>query len=449
MYSSNQQINKKTMKIKLNIYPVVILLYAFFYTQQASAQRNNIKDYVKIEIAPDSEDWTYQIGEKAHFTIRVIRANKPLKNVDLSYEIGPEKMKPVITGSDKMQKGYITVNAGTMKTPGFMTCLCKVEVDGITYSNYVNIGFSPGKIQPTTTLPKDFFEFWEQAKAEASRIPLEPLITLLPEQCTPHVNVYHVRLQHYKKDTYLYGLLCIPKKEGKYPAVLRVPGAGVKKHPAEIELAEKGMITFAIGIHGIPLTLDNEVYNDLRSGVLNNYAFYHLDNKEQYYYRRVYTGCIRALDFLCGLPEYDGSNLGVIGGSQGGALAIVTAGLDSRIKALVAFYPALCDLTGYLNERAGGWPHMFAPQNQKLNNKPEKVETSKYYDVVNFARYVRAPGYYSWGYNDPTCPPTSYYAAYNLITAPKRIFVAHDNGHWRTKEQDILTNDWFCKELIK
>ena len=48
---------------------------------------------------------------------------------------------------------------------------------------------------------------------------------------------------------------------------------------------------------------------------------------------------------------------------------------------------------------------MFAPENAKLNNKPEKVETSKYFDVVNFARLVTAPGYYSFGYNDPTCPP--------------------------------------------
>ena len=209
------------------------------------------------------------------------------------------------------------------------------------------------------------------------------------------------------------------------------------------------MITFAIGIHGIPQTLPDDLYPNLSKGVLDDYAFYHLDDKDCYYYRRVYTGCVRALDFLCSLPEYDGENLGVIGGSQGGALAIVTAGLDTRVKALVAFYPALCDLTGYLHGRAGGWPAMFAPQNQNLNNKPEKVATSRYYDVVNFARFIKAPGYYSWGYNDPTCPPTSTYSAYNVITAPKQLFIAHDTGHWRTKEQDIITNNWFCKQLIK
>lgn len=428
---------------------LLLIMLLCGHTVHLHAQRSNVKDHVRIEIVPDHEDWTYRVGEKAGFTIRVVRANIALKNIPLTYEIGPEKMKPVKTGSSQMEKGTLKIDAGTMKSPGFMTCLCKAEVDGITYTNYINIGFDPLKIEPATTLPKDFTQFWEQTKAEAAKIPMEPLLTLLPDQCTPNTNVYHVRLQHYKKGTYFYGILCMPKKPGKYPAVLRVPGAGVKKQPAEMFFAEKNMITLAVGIHGIPQTLDNHVYSDLGRGVLENYAFYNLDDKEHYYYRRVYTGCVRALDFLCSLPEYDGENLGVIGGSQGGALAIVTAGLDARVKALVAFYPALCDLTGYLHGRAGGWPAMFAPHNDKLNNKPEKIETSKYYDVVNFARFVKAPGYYSWGYNDPTCPPTSYYAAYNVISAPKYVYVAHDNGHWRNKEQDLITNNWFIKMLTE
>lgn len=432
-----------------SIFFLFLLALLCFRPAASFAQRSNIKDYVRIEITPDHDDWTYRTGEPASFTIRVVRGNVALKNIPLTYEIGPEKMPPTQSGKSQMEQGSLKVKAGTMKTPGFITCLCHTEVDGIAYSNYVNIGFSPDKLQPTTTLPSDFTEFWERAKAETARIPMAPLVTLLPEQCTPETNVYHVRLQHYKKGTYLYGILCLPKAPGKYPAVLRVPGAGVKKQPAEMALAEKGMITLAIGIHGISQTLPNDLYADLNRGVLNNYAFYNLDDKDHYYYRRVYTGCIRALDFLCSLPEYDGENLGVIGGSQGGALAMVTAGLDSRVKALVAFYPALCDLTGYLHDRAGGWPAMFAPHNQKLNNKPEKVETSRYYDVVNFARFIQAPGYYSWGYNDPTCPPTSTYSAYNVIVAPKQLFIAHDTGHWRTKEQDILTTNWICKQLIK
>ena len=126
-----------------------------------------------------------------------------LKNIPLIYEIGPEKLPPNQTGSSDLKNGSFKVKAGTMKTPGFITCLCRTEVDGITYSNYVNIGFSPEKLKPTTTLPEDFTKFWERAKAETASIPMEPLITLLPEQCTPETNVYRKEVTSMAFSVYL------------------------------------------------------------------------------------------------------------------------------------------------------------------------------------------------------------------------------------------------------
>ena len=76
-----------------------------------------------------------------------------------------------------------------------------------------------------------------------------------------------------------------------------------------------------------------------------------------------------------------------------------------------------------------------------------KIETSRYYDVVNFARRVTAPGLYSWGFNDETCPPTSMYSAYNVITAPKRLILAYDTGHRSTQEQVDDVHDWLADEL--
>ncbi|HNV31034.1 MAG TPA: acetylxylan esterase, partial [Cyclobacteriaceae bacterium] len=158
-------------------------------------------------------------------------------------------------------------------------------------------------------------------------------------------------------------------------------------------------------------------------------------------------GCVRANDFLASLPQFDGVHLGVTGGSQGGALSIITAALDSRVKYLAAFYPALSDLTGYLNGRAGGWPHLFNKENLPNNNSKEKIETTGYYDVVNFARQLKVPGMYSWGYNDETCPPTSMYAAYNVITAPKTLYLALETGHWTFPEQNEKMTGWIVQQL--
>jgi cephalosporin-C deacetylase-like acetyl esterase len=135
---------------------------------------------------------------------------------------------------------------------------------------------------------------------------------------------------------------------------------------------------------------------------------------------------IRAVDYLTSLPNWDGKTVVVIGGSQGGALSIITAALDSRVKALAAFHPALSDITGYIHGRVGGWPELFRGP---ANRTTDKLETASYYDVVNFARRVKVPGIYSWGYNDETCMPTSTYAAYNSIAAPKTLTLQLATAH--------------------
>ena len=68
---------------------------------------------------------------------------------------------------------------------------------------------------------------------------------------------------------------------------------------------------------------------------------------------------IRASDFLFSLPQFDGTNDAVDGGSQGGNLTISAGALDPRVKAIAASYPALSDHFGYLRGRAGGWPQML------------------------------------------------------------------------------------------
>jgi cephalosporin-C deacetylase-like acetyl esterase len=226
-----------------------------------------------------------------------------------------------------------------------------------------------------------------------------------------------------------------------------VPGAGVRPYSGDITNAEKGIITLQIGIHGIPVNLDPQVYADLGRGILNGYPNYNLDDKNRFFYKRVYLGCVRANDFLVSLPQFDGKNLAVTGGSQGGALSIVTAALDARVKWLGAFYPAISDVTGYLSGRAGGWPHYFDKNGLAFNNKKEKIETAGYYDVVNFARRLSQPGIYSWGYNDETCPPTSMYASYNVIKAPKELYLALETGHWTYPEQQEKVSNWLVKKL--
>ena len=403
--------------------------------------------FVKVIVAPDHTDWTYKTGEPVNFKITVLKDGNPLKNISVKYQVGPEKMEPVKKDSVVLANGVFAVPAVTLKIPGFVQCIATANFDGKEYRGIGAAGFEPLAIQPTVANPADFLQFWDSAKSDLAKIPLDARMTLLPDRCTENVNVFHVNIQNYRSGARLYGILCVPKKEGKYPALLRVPGAGIRPYRGDVANAEKGIITLEIGIHGIPVNLDESVYTSLGSGALTNYPAINLDNKDRYYYKRVYMGCVRANDFLFSLPQFDGINLAVTGGSQGGALSIVTAALDSRVKWLGAFYPALSDVTGYLHGRAGGWPHLFNKDNIVFNSSKEKIETCSYYDVVNFARRLKVPGIYSWGYNDETCPPTSMYAAYNVITSPKSLYLALETGHWTYPEQDQKVTAWLVEKL--
>ncbi|GAB3989049.1 acetylxylan esterase [Spirosoma daeguense] len=402
---------------------------------------------VKVLITPDHADWVYKVGEPVKFNISVYRNNVLMKGAKLRYEIGPEKMEPTKKETVTLKDGTLALDGGTMKTSGFLRCIATVEWDGKEYRGLTTAGFDPLTIKPTVENPADFKAFWDNAKADLAKLPIDAKMTLLPERCTALSNVYHLSLQNINSSRF-YGILCVPKKAGKYPAILRVPGAGVRPYNGMIAEADKGFITLEVGIHGVPVTMDPSVYMDLARGPLAGYQAANLDDRDRYYYKRVYLGCVRAVDFLVGMPEYDGQNIAVTGGSQGGALSIVTAGLDSRIKWLGAYYPALSDVTGYLHNRAGGWPHLFFGNEKAYNNKPDRIKTTGYYDVVNFARQVNAPGRYAWGFNDETCPPTSMYASYNVIPGPKMLDIDFlDTGHWTYPEQTEKMTNWLLEQL--
>jgi len=423
---------------------LAVLSFLFiFFSSIAFAQENT--GTIQVRVRPDREGWTYSPGEPVTFHIAVIRDGFPLHNVNVTYKIGPEMMPPAIEKSVPLPDEGLQVQAGTLKDPGFLRCIATVEFGGKTYRGLATAGFAPEKIKPTAEDPADFDAFWNAGREELGRLPLDAKLTLLPEYSTPNVDCYHVNLQNVGSNSgasRLYGILCEPKAEGKFPALLNVPGAGVRPYRGVVDLAEKGIITFQIGIHGIPVNLDPLLYDSLRTAALDGYWTYGLDSRDRYYYRRVYLGCVRANDFLVSRAKWDGRNLMVTGGSQGGALTIVTAALDPRIKGLAAYYPALSDLTGYLQGRAGGWPHMFRSEKDPTLRLREKVETSRYFDVVNFARRVRVPGLYSWGYNDETCPPTSMFSAYNVVQSQKKLLIALETGHNTVAEQAERVNRW-------
>lgn len=427
------------------------LLLIPFVTVFANTSAQNSPSPIKLIefiLTPDAKDWNYKVNDNASVQVSVLKFGVPMHDVSISYETGPEMLPADKKTSILLKNGQGKIDIGTSKQPGFRQLLVSTAYKGKTYSDIIKVAFSPEKITPTVHMPEDFLKFWESAKAEAGKIPMDVILTPLPQYSTSTVDVFLINLQNYKKGQRLYGYLCKPKAAGKYPVLFTPPGAGIKSILPSTAYAEQGYISLSIEIHGISPLLDNETYRNI-STAFGDYTQNKLDDRDNYYYKSVYLGCVRSIDYLCSLPEWDKKNVVVTGGSQGGALSIVTAALDKRVSCLAAFYPALCDITGYLHGRAGGWPHLLSPRNQPVNNTPEKLKTIGYYDVVNFAKQITVPGFYSWGYNDNTCPPTSVFAAVNSIKAPKAISITPISGHWRFEETNQESLEWIKKQLQK
>lgn len=436
--------NINTLKPTHKISFLALLVFFLAFSELAFAQIP--RQYLDISVSPDKPGWVYSVGEKVEFIVSVTQSGRPVPVENVRFFVKEEKMDPIQEGPLVLKEGKATIAASGMKTPGFLRCEVFATVGGKEYRGLGTAAFEPEKIQPTVNMPEDFEAFWNNGKAELAKVPMDPKMIHIPERSTEAVDVYHVNFQNIRNSR-IYGVLTVPKGGEKYPAILQVPGAGIRPYSGDLAKAARGAIVLQIGIHGIPIDMAPEVYANLSSGALNGYWNFNVSDKDLYYYKRVYLGCIRAVDFLVSLPEYDGENLAVQGGSQGGALSIITAALDPRIKYLASMYPAMSDMTGYLNGRAGGWPHIFAGNNLAYFNYPDAIETIGYYDVVNFARILKTPGFYSWGYNDDTCPPTSYYSAYNQIKAPKEVFVIPETGHWTYPEQGVKAENWLFEKL--
>ncbi len=397
-------------------------------SMMAMAQSSS-HQYVTVVAEPDHADWTYRTGETAHFTAYAIKENVRMRDTEITYSYGPDKLDAVFTKTIKTDRnGVAHFDVPGAKTPGFTSVRVKVELDGHNYSSMTNIAFDPYTIKPTTTMPDDFEQFWDEAMKKAAQVPMQPTLRHSDEESNDRVDVYYLRLQSYKKGNYVYGVLTVPKTEGRKPAILRLPGAAGRSFNGPNELAYEGFVVLEIGVHGIPVDQDKEIYRQLEAGALAGYTTMGIDNRDTYYYKRSILGCVRAVDYLCTRNDVDTTRIATYGGSQGGMLSIMTAALSPHVSALFAYFPAFCDLTGYYYGRGAGWPHLFRNPNEP--NIKARMEVSRYYDTVNFARILKVPGFYAWGFNDPACCPTSTFSAYNVITAPKQLQVGRDTGHW-------------------
>lgn len=314
--------------------------------------------------------------------------------------------------------------------PGFYQVCVSMEDDCV---KTFNIGVRPEEIVSEQTKQPDFDEFWEKNLAELAAVPMSAKLTLMPERSTAERNVYRVEMQGTDGVT-IGGILAEPVKEGKYPAYVEFMGYGADVYPYWGG-SDPETIQFLVSVRGQGIFREPEARWIDRG----------LKSKDTFYYKGAFCDAVRAVDFVASRPGCDPQRLFALGESQGGALTWIAASLDHRIKAIAPAVPFLSDYEDYA--KIVWWPmwEVFEQADKEGIDRDDLFTTLSYFDVKNFTDRIECPVYMAFGLQDPTCPPHTNFAGYNMVKGEKQYMCVPTCGHgmWEIDAWKEARDKWF------
>lgn len=302
-----------------------------------------------------------------------------------------------------------------------------------------NFAIDPELMTTAPDAQPDFSQFWVKAKQELAAVDPQYKLTRVDSLGSNTRDCYVVEMRSLG-NVLIRAYLLIPKKPGKYPAVLTVQGFSTNLK-SDWTFDDDNAVSLGLNIRGHDNSRD-----DVNPG-FPGFLTYHIDDKDQYIYRGAYMDCVRAIDFLFSRPEVDTNRVAVEGGSQGGALSFATAALcGNRIKIAVPAVPFLSDFPEYL--KIAIWPanewNDYAAANPQTGIAGV-LKTLSYFDIKNLAPWVTASVFMAVWLVDETCPPRINFAAYNQLKSEKKYAVFPDSGHGLPAEYNVM-RDQFIRD---
>lgn len=282
--------------------------------------------------------------------------------------------------------------------------------------------------------PADFDTFWQSTLAESrAAAPAGAELELLDVGLRT-LDVYDVTFPGFAGQP-IRAWLRVPRgAAGPLPAVVQYIGyGGGRGRPTEnLTLASAGFAHLFVDTRGqgsswsIGATADSGETGPQIPGVMTR----GIGHRDTYYYRRLFTDAVRAVDAVRTLEMVDAERVAVTGGSQGGGIALAVAGLVDDLTAVLPQVPFLCDFPRAVTI------HDRDPYNELVRylaqhrDQVERVfDTLSYFDGVNFARRATAPAWFTAALMDEICKPSTVFGAYNAYAGHKQIEVFPFNGH--------------------
>jgi len=290
--------------------------------------------------------------------------------------------------------------------------------------------------------PTDLSRFWEGTIEQLKKTEMRASVDESPEQCGREFKTYQVAMDSFqgRRIRAWYSVPNDPPPNGQFPAVLAVPGYGGTK-PIPTHLVLNGFIVLTLYPRGQGESIKEW---QLEYGTK---LTYHLEDKDEFYYRGAYMDCIRGLDFLGSHPEVDPQRLGMWSRSQGGGFTLATASLDSRLKVAVAEEPFLCNYPVSVDITSSPYCELRDYLAQHPEQRSQALETLSYFDCLNLVDRIECPTLVDIGMKDETCPYETIIPAFDRISGPKALHVYPELTHSPSTDFNAHAMSWLRRYL--
>lgn len=397
-------------------------------------------DKITFTVTLDRDNPDYKPGEPMKFTFKVDFGEQapPEKNYSVlwvrsgddgirksgEFTVVPGKAEEVVVSTDK--PGFVRLEAWLQDSEGKNIPVTFRKGNHAVKRQKAfdgGAGVEIFSLKQAVAEPADFDAFWTRQKARLNKVPLK---YTLNEVAMPDKDFkqYAVTIDCAGPRP-VTGYLVIPAKakDKSLDAIVSYHGYGTGAQKPFVK-AWRNAIYFSVNAHGYELGKDQQYYKDfaasIRSGK-HNYAFDPAQNAdpEKAYFNGMAMRVMRSLQFVKSLPAWNGMNLKVEGGSQGGMQSIWGASLDSQVNEARVNDPWCADVGGVTVKRLNGW-------------QPSYVPGLNYYDIINHAKRIGKHckvTIVKSGLGDYVCPPSGVTSLYNSIIAPKEIVYYQGSDH--------------------
>ena len=302
------------------------------------------------------------------------------------------------------------------------------------------------------TKPEDFAGFWTETLEQARAHPLDLKVTIEPT-VLESIDVYDVQFAGFNGEPVRAWLRVPHGAAGPLACVVEFVGYGGGRGEAHENLLWAGagfahlhMDTRGQGASwsrgGTPDGAGSagpQVPGVMTRGILD---------PQTYYYRRLITDAVRAVQAARELTVVDPERVAVTGISQGGGVTLAVAGLCPDVRAAVMRVPFLSDFPRAL-QITDAYPYREVCDFLAIHRTEaaRAQDTLRYFDGVNFAAQSKVPAMFTAGLMDTTTPPSTVYAAYNAYAGPKQITAWPFNGHEGGGSEDDVAAVRFLREM--